>query len=117
MQSQANRLEECLLAAISDGISIPYVEVDFAEVKLDGISKITSLEAPLGITCDHLEHSFVLSFAALRRLRFGGADEAEKAKRVLAGRTLLAALGLVALTEQDSRGCGEGETEVKDYRD
>jgi CRISPR-associated protein Csb1 len=46
VQSQANRLEECLLAAISDGIPIPYVEVDFAEAKLDGISKITSLDAP-----------------------------------------------------------------------
>lgn len=53
---------------------------------------------PLGITCDHVEHSFVLSFAALRRLRFGSRD------RDAAGRTLLAALGLVALTEQDARG-------------
>jgi CRISPR-associated protein Csb1 len=250
VQSQANRLEECLLAAVSDGIPIPYVEVDFTEAKLDGISKITSLDAPhrvydaimrdslykdvpfmesdvgqrlakakaadasvlletsptallfgawhstgqggglgakfarcliseivgidvpvedvvvnqrtgeveiqtsgrrtgsridplgvlrkvkvfkgedgwsttkasagknakevrpseinhgniapsvqpLGVTCDHIEHSFVLSFAALRRLRFGGAD------KEVAGHSLLAALGLVALTEQDARG-------------
>ena len=275
VQSQANQLEECLLAAISDGIPIPYVEVDFTEAKLDGISKITSLDAPhrvydailrdslykgvpfmksevgqrlakakaadasalletsptallfgawhstgqggglgakfarcltseivgidvpvdttannggrlrldengaevtwrssanrvtgveaitsgrrtgsridplgvlnlkakqsnikiykgaagwditekgagksakevktseinhgnvtpsvqpLGVTCDYLEHSFVLSFAALRRLRFGSAE------RDSAGRSLLAALGLVALTEQDARG-------------
>jgi CRISPR-associated protein Csb1 len=250
VQSQANRLEECLLAAISDGIPIPYVEVDFTEANLDGISKITSLDAPhrvydailrdslyngapfmesdvgqrlakakgtdasalletsptallfgawhstgqggglgakfsrcliseivgvdvpvedvvvnqrtgeveiqtsgrrtgsridplgvlrkvrvfkgedgwsttkagagknakevrpseinhgniapsvqpLGVTCDHIEHSFVLSFAALRRLRFGGV------KKDVAGRSLLAALGLVALTEQDARG-------------
>ena len=250
VQSQANRLEECLLAAISDGVPIPYVEVDFTEAKLDGISTITSLDAPhrvydailrdslyngtpfmesevgqrlarakaadasalletsptallfgawhstgqggglgakfsrclvseivgvdvpvedvvvnqrtgeveiqtsgrrtgsridplgvlrkvrvfkgedgwsttkagagknakevrpseinhgniapsvqpLGITCDHIKHSFVLSFAALRRLRFGGA------KKDVAGRSLLAALGLVALTEQDARG-------------
>jgi CRISPR-associated protein Csb1 len=262
VQSQANRLEECLLAAISDGIPIPYVEVDFTD-KLDGISKITSLDAPhrvydailrdslykgipfmesdvgqrlakakaadasvlletsptallfgawhstgqggglgakfarclisevvaigvpvegvvvnqrtgiqtsgrrtgsridplgilnrvkiyqakadpsdwtaredeaatkgankepvlyptkkgkpgraslinhgnvtpsvqpLGITCDHLEHGFVLSLAALRRLRFGGAE------KDVAGRSLLAALGLVALAEQDTRG-------------
>jgi CRISPR-associated protein Csb1 len=54
--------------------------------------------APLGITCDHIEQSFVLSFAALRRLRFGGGD------RDLAGRGLLAALGLLALAEQDARG-------------
>jgi CRISPR-associated protein Csb1 len=54
---------------------------------------------PLGITCDHLEHSFVLSFAAMRRLRFGG-----NAEKDAAGRALLAALGLLALTEQDTRG-------------
>lgn len=53
---------------------------------------------PLGVTCDHLEHTFVLSFAALRRLRFGGGE------RDSAGRDLLAALGLVALAEQDVRG-------------
>lgn len=53
---------------------------------------------PLGITCDHIEHTFVLSFAALRRLRFGGPD------KDLAGRSLLAALGLLALAEQDARG-------------
>lgn len=53
---------------------------------------------PLGITCDYLEHSFVLSFAALRRLRFGSPE------RDKAGRSLLAALGLLALCEQDARG-------------
>lgn len=266
VQSQANRLEECLLDAIREGVSIPYVEVDFREAQLDGLSKITSLDAPhrvydailrdslydgtpfmeselgkrlakakaedasalletsptallfgawhstgeggglgakfarcliseiigidvpvdevvtnqrtgeieaqtfgrctgsridplgilnkvniyqakndpnnwtaredealtkgankepvlypakkgkpgraslinhgnvtpsvqtLGVTCDHLEHSFVLSFAGLRRLRFGGGEK-EKT-----GRSLLAALGLVALAEQDARG-------------
>lgn len=53
----------------------------------------------LGITCDYLEHSFVLSFAALRRLRFGGPPDKDAA-----GRALLAALGLLALVEQDARG-------------
>jgi CRISPR-associated protein Csb1 len=53
---------------------------------------------PLGVTCDHAEHTAVLSFAGLRRLRFGGGPKDE------AGRTLLAALGLVALAEQDARG-------------
>ena len=261
VQSQANRLEECLLEAIHDGLPIPYVEVDFSKVepKLDGISRITSLDAPhrvydaifrdsmltggesgesepfmesgvgqrlarasaedasalleisptallfgawhstgqggglgakfarclvseimgidvpvdelvnqrtgeinartagrrtgsridplgvlrkvevfkgesgwsttegdaggnakqvrpseinhgnivpsvqiLGVTCDYAEHTFVLSFAALRRLRFG---ESEKKKdRDMVGRNLLAALGLVALVEQDVRG-------------
>ena len=53
---------------------------------------------PLGITCDYAEHTAVISFAGLRRLGFGGGE------RDLAGRTLLAALGLVALAEQDARG-------------
>jgi CRISPR-associated protein Csb1 len=52
----------------------------------------------LGITCDHAEHVAVISFAALRRLAFGGG------KRDGAGRALLATLGLVALAEQDARG-------------
>lgn len=60
---------------------------------------VTPSVQPLGITCDHLEHSLVLSFAALRRLRFGGDPG-----RDLAGRAYLAALGLLALTEQDARG-------------
>jgi CRISPR-associated protein Csb1 len=250
VQSQANRLEECLLEAIHDGVPVPHVVVDFSEAKLDGIAKITSLDAPhrvydailrdsqldgepfmksavgqrlakakaedasalleisptallfgawhstgeggglgakfarclvseivgvdlpveevvvnqrtgeidirtagrrtgsridplgvlrkvnvfkgengwstteagagnkakkvrpseinhgniapsiqpLGVTCDYIEHSFVLSFAGLRRLRFGG-DEKDTA-----GRSLLVALGLVALAEQDARG-------------
>lgn len=46
----------------------------------------------LGITCDYLEQMFVLSFAALRRLRFG-----TDAKKNAVGRVLLAALGLMAL--------------------
>ncbi len=53
---------------------------------------------PLGITCDYLEHMFVLSFAALRRLHFGSPEKDS------AGRTLLAALGLLAATEQDAAG-------------
>jgi CRISPR-associated protein Csb1 len=53
---------------------------------------------PLGVTCDYAEHTAVLSFAGLRRLSFGGGQ------RDSAGRALLAALGLVALTEQDARG-------------
>jgi len=52
----------------------------------------------LGVTCDHLEHTFVLSFAALRRLHFGSPE------RDNTGRRLVAALGLLALAEQDARG-------------
>jgi CRISPR-associated protein Csb1 len=53
---------------------------------------------PLGVTCDYLEHMFVLSFAALRRLHFGSPEKDS------AGRALLAALGLLAATEQDAVG-------------
>ncbi|WP_298331069.1 type I-U CRISPR-associated RAMP protein Csb1/Cas7u [Asticcacaulis sp.] len=53
---------------------------------------------PLGITCDYAEHMMVLSFAALRRLRFGSPA------RDAAGRGLLAALGLLAVAEQDAQG-------------
>jgi CRISPR-associated protein Csb1 len=53
---------------------------------------------PLGVTCDYIEHTMVLSFAGLRRLSFGAGD------RDRAGQALLAALGAVALLEQDARG-------------
>jgi CRISPR-associated protein Csb1 len=52
----------------------------------------------LGVTCAYVEHMAVLSFAGLRRLRFGGGE------RDIAGRALLGALGILALTEQDRRG-------------
>jgi CRISPR-associated protein Csb1 len=54
---------------------------------------------PLGVTCAYAEHTAVITLAGLRRLRFGGAAE-----RDVAGRALIAALGLVALTEQDVQG-------------
>lgn len=51
-----------------------------------------------GATIDHARHSAVLSCAALRRLKFPPiADDT-------AGRTVLAALALVALTQQDQAG-------------
>ena len=52
----------------------------------------------LGVTCDYVEHVAVISFAGLRRLGFGGGE------RDAAGRAYLAALGLLALAEQDARG-------------
>jgi CRISPR-associated protein Csb1 len=54
--------------------------------------------ANLGVTCDFIEQTSVVTLAGLRRLRFG--DET----RTSAARALLAALGLVALLEQDARG-------------
>lgn len=53
----------------------------------------------LGITCDYAEQTAVITFAGLRRLRFGGSTERDSA-----GRTYLAALGLAALAELDAAG-------------
>ena len=53
---------------------------------------------PLGVTCDYAEQTAVITFAGLRRLGFGGGE------KEVAGRTYLAALGLLALTELDARG-------------
>ena len=53
---------------------------------------------PLGVTCDHAEHLATITLAGLRRLRFGGGE------RDGTGRMLIAALGLLALAEQDARG-------------
>lgn len=60
---------------------------------------VTPTVDKLGVTCDYVEHCFVLSLAGVRRLRFGG-----DASRDSAGRVLLAALGVVSLLEQDARG-------------
>ncbi len=46
VQSQANRLEESLLDAINDNITIPHVVVDFSGSDLAGVTQITSLDAP-----------------------------------------------------------------------
>ena len=47
VQSQANRLEEALLAASeAGGLPLPYVTVDFRGTGLDPLERITSLDAP-----------------------------------------------------------------------
>ncbi len=47
VQSQANRLEESLLAAVNAGaIELPYIEVDFSGAGIAGLGRITSLDAP-----------------------------------------------------------------------
>ena len=61
-------------------------------------SNIAPTVEPLGVTCAYAEHRAVLTFAGLRRLRFGDGS------RDQAGRALLATLGLVALCEQDAYG-------------
>ncbi len=49
-----------------------------------------------GVTIDHAEQTVVLSLAALRRLSFGGGD--------VEARTVLAALGLLAVLAAEDRG-------------
>lgn len=46
VQSQANRLEEALLAAAGDGLRLPYAVVDFAGTGLEPLTEISSLQAP-----------------------------------------------------------------------
>lgn len=48
VQSQANRMEEALQAAVDEGrIKLPVIEVDFTGIELiDPIGKVTSLQAP-----------------------------------------------------------------------
>lgn len=53
---------------------------------------------PLGVTCAYAEHRAVVTLAGLRRLHFGSDARND------AGRALIAALGLVALAEQDAGG-------------
>lgn len=55
-----------------------------------------SLDALGGVSCQRIIRSWVLSFAALRQLRFGGPVEKD-----VAGRALLAALGLAALARAE----------------
>ncbi len=59
---------------------------------------------PRGVTLDHARHSAVLTLAGLRRLRFPDNDGAHTAERDRAGRAVLAAMGLLALTRQDRAG-------------
>lgn len=56
----------------------------------------------LGVTCDYLEQTTVISLAGLRRLRFGAAGAGQIRDAV--ARAYLAVLGLVAMTETDRQG-------------
>jgi CRISPR-associated protein Csb1 len=59
---------------------------------------------PLGVTVDYAEHIAVVTFAGLRRLGFPDGAGRRDPGRDGAARTVLAALGLVALTAQDTAG-------------
>lgn len=62
-------------------------------------SNIAPSVTQLGVSIDFAQQSFVLSFAALRRLRFKEGDGAD-----LAARTALAALALAGVAAQDRDG-------------
>ena len=61
-------------------------------------SNIAPSVTPLGVSIEYALHCVVLSFSALRRLRFGAANAD------LLGQTALAALALAAVTAQDRAG-------------
>ncbi len=65
-------------------------------------SNIAPTVALLGVSVDYVLHSFVLSFAALRRLRFVAGSSGLAAD--WAAQTALAALGLAAVAAQDRNG-------------
>ncbi len=66
-------------------------------------SNIAPSVTQLGVSIDYAHHNFVLSFAALRRLRFVG-NSGIQSPADLTAQTALAALGLAAATAQDRIG-------------
>lgn len=66
-------------------------------------SNIAPTVDSLGVSVDHVLHTFVLSFAALRRLRFPEGT-ASTPEADVAGRTALAALALASGLAQDRAG-------------
>jgi CRISPR-associated protein Csb1 len=66
-------------------------------------SNIAPSVTELGVSIDYAHHNFVLSFAALRRLRFVSNSGAQSPADLTA-QTALAALGLAAVTAQDRNG-------------
>ena len=57
-----------------------------------------------GVTVDYALHTVVLSLAAIRKLSFGTGDAEARKAADLAARTVLAALGLLAVLAAESRG-------------
>jgi CRISPR-associated protein Csb1 len=78
---------------------------DFKEVKPSEInhSNIAPTVEALGVSVDYARHTFVLSLAALRRLRFSS-KPGPTSDTELAGWATLAALGLAAMSAQDRAG-------------
>ena len=111
VQSQANRLEEALLAAAEeDDLPLPYVTVDFSDTGLEPLERITSLDAPHRVYAAILRDSLLIDCPFMKSeegQRLAAAKPAHatallELERDKAGRVLIAALGLVALAEQDT---------------
>lgn len=66
-------------------------------------SNIAPSLQPLGVTIDYALHTYVISMAALRRLRLDASSRARTEADVAAA-AVLAAMGLVAATAQDRAG-------------
>ncbi len=69
VQSQANRLEEALLAAVENGLPLPHVTVDFRGKDLEPLVRITSLDAP------HRVYDAILRDSLLGNERFMESSE------------------------------------------
>lgn len=90
------------------GVSVYKGPADWDSTERKGYKKVRPSEinhgniAPsideVGVTVDYAEHTVVITFAGLRRLRFGSAT------RDIAARSALAALGLVAHFAQAKQG-------------
>lgn len=95
IDAQEGELSPKLVAKLRDEIakakkSKKDVLMSGSNIGLGGIPP--QLDALGGVSCQRIIRSWVLSFATLRQLRFGGSTEAD-----IAGRALLAAFGLAAL--------------------
>lgn len=86
-------------------ISRPAGVKDAKEVRPSEVnhSNIAPSVQPLGVSVDYLQHTFVLSCAALRRLRFASKSGAP-GEVDIAAQVALAALGLAAAVLQDQVG-------------
>ena len=108
VQSQANRLEEALLAAADEdpgdgGVSLPYVAVDFHGTGLDPLERITSLEAP------HRIYDAILRDSLLNDVAFMQSDEGRRLAAAKPGdATALLELSPTALVFGAWHSQGEG---------
>ena len=104
VQSQANRLEEALLAAVREGAAVvPHVTVDFRPAQLAGLTEITSLDAP------HRVYDAILRDSLLEGQPFPKSDLGERlAKAKPAAASALLEVSPTALLFGAWNSTGEG---------